>query len=164
MQQNPYSPPKSSVAEEGPRLAPRPFAVWLLSLFLLIGAAMFAIGVARFLGLAVFRFTELTDRGALAAAIAWRLALGVAFVAALIGIFRRRSWGRWVGILVIASIAVASIFMSDKAVYADDAERTGGLTFRFIVLPLLAAWWIRAFGFAPKAKRYFSRQEAGLKS
>lgn len=160
MQRNPYSPPESPVKEEIASLAPRPIAVWLLLIVLAAIATMFVVGVVRFASLAWHGLLASGDMVDWAIALGWRLASGVVAIAALVGVFRRKVWAQWAGVICIASLALLSMLGPHTAAYANDAERSGGYAFRFVILPLLSAWWIRTFGFTRKARRYFGRHEA----
>jgi hypothetical protein len=65
-----------------------------------------------------------------------------------------------VGIALLVAFAAVSLTRPDTTSYTSEAERTGGFVGRIIVVPLLFIWWIYAFGFSAKAKRFFSRKAA----
>ncbi|NHZ89136.1 hypothetical protein F2P45_08910 [Massilia sp. CCM 8733] len=88
--------------------------------------------------------------------VGWRLALLAAGLGALFGILRRRQWARWLAVLGMTALTAALFFIPDTAHYANDAERLATATGGTIVAPALMGWWIYAFGFSSKAKRYFA--------
>ncbi|MEJ8847962.1 hypothetical protein [Variovorax rhizosphaerae] len=114
------------------------------------------VGSARFIWFVTSRWADIRDFYALAMGVAWRAALVAGLLAATLGIFRRRQWGRWLGLLAIAGIAAFILLRPDTTTYANDAERAGGVLGRTVLLPLTFAWWGYAVAFSRKAKRYFS--------
>jgi hypothetical protein len=155
MQSNPFSPPKSLLADIQYSPVPRPKSVWLVLLILLVITVTFAIATARF----VWFFTHLANEPKfqfLAIGILWRLTIEAALLAVMIGIFHRRQWGRWSGALAIVALAVLCFLAPDTTEYLNDAERTGGMFARNFLMPLLLFLWTYRFGFSSKARRYFS--------
>jgi hypothetical protein len=114
-----------------------------------------SIGAVRFLWLATSHLAEVGNVLALTIAVTWRIAIAATALAAMLGIFYRRQWARWFGILAIAALAFSSILGPDSTNYANNAERAGGSLARLVIIPLILAWWGHAFGFSTKAKRYF---------
>ncbi|UOD27922.1 hypothetical protein INH39_20855 [Massilia violaceinigra] len=84
-----------------------------------------------------------------------RLAMVALCVSVVVGIARRRGWGRLLGLLVLAGLTVMMLMMPDTTQYDNDAQRSGGAFGRMILLPLLMGLWGYRFGFSAKAKRYF---------
>ena len=148
MDANPYRPPATPQADPPDTSNARPIAAWLLI------AAIAAFSVL--LAVAVIRIMIAGAPGdGIAVAIGWRIALLVALIATAFAVFRRRSWGRWMGVIALVGLAIAMVLVPDTARYANASERAGGLIGRaFLVLVTL--WWVYAFGFSAKAKRYFT--------
>jgi len=159
MTRNPYSPPAANVemAISQP-LGPRPISAWLLLIAIALYGFVFASGTAEFLFLIASRLDQISNPWGVLLAVGWRLFIVGVFLASFVGIFKRKQWGRWLGLLMLAGFAVFSIFGQDTANYADEAQRAGGYFGRKILLPLLFAGWAYAFGFSAKAKRYFARR------
>jgi len=88
-------------------------------------------------------------------AFAWRIALAAASSATVVGIYRRASWSRWAGLLVIFICAVWSVLRTDDP-YPNQAQEAGAWLGRVVVIPLLCVWWAYAFAFSRKARAYFS--------
>lgn len=156
IEQNPYTPPENAAADPAVAAA-RPIAVWLLLLVMLLLVFFSALGTLGFVLVAASGFSTTPDH----AAVFIRLASGLTMVGILVtvmaGIFRRKQWGRWVGLLAVVSLALISVFGHDSTRYAGDAERAGGHFARMVLIPSLLAWWAYAFAFSAKAKQYFAR-------
>jgi hypothetical protein len=156
MQHNPYNPPASTELEVPPsEVVPRPFAVWLLLLLLCAAALICIAGTARFFWLVTLHRNELNNLLALTVAVVWRLALTAVVLLAILNIYRRGRWGRWLGLAVIVALTIGIFVQPDDSRYPNEAQRLGAFIGRFLVVPLLFAWWAYAFGFSSKAKRYF---------
>ena len=158
MQPNPYSPPESVVLATPARRSPRPISAWLLlTLLALMGIAL-AVGIAQEIFLLAPYVRQIPGQWSILLGLGFRLAiLGVILIVSA-GIFKARRWGRWLGLLVLALLAVTSLFGHDTTTYDSEAERAGGLLAQFVLMPSLIAWWAYAFGFSAKAKRYFGQQ------
>jgi hypothetical protein len=76
-------------------------------------------------------------------------------VATMVGIWRRKQWGRWLGALLILGLAISMVVMPSKTTYNSDAERAGGRFAKYVFMPLLMAGWMYRFAFSAKARRYF---------
>jgi hypothetical protein len=153
---NPYSAPRAQV-EDIAAIAkvPRPIAVWLLVAFLALSVCLFTFAFAR--GLATGGFAALSiSPVVMIFALAWRLLLIASLAAVAYGALRRRRWARWVGVLCILLLAGVGVLAPDTTRYESEAERTGGQTGKYVILPIMAAYWIFALAFSAKAKRYFA--------
>jgi len=158
MEHNPYTPPQAAAEISFLReVVPRPIAVWLAILFFLAFGLLFVTMGAQFLGAALVHRGEIRHMGWLAASIVWRLMLIAICLTAAYCIYSRRPWSRWLGLLALTGFGTAMLLNPDSTHYANDAERTGGQFGRYILIPLLMVWWVYAFGFSAKAKRYFSK-------
>jgi hypothetical protein len=155
MDRNPYSPPASTVLDSAPsEVGPRPFAVWLFLLVLSFLMLAGVVGIARFFGSLASHGFELRDPHALAI-IAWRLAWVAVGSFAIVSVYGRGPWGRWLGVAAIAVLMVWSVLRPDTSHYPDEDQKLGALVGQYFITPLLCAWWAYAFGFSSKAKRYF---------
>ena len=157
---NPYSPPISSGLEAPSGVAPRPIAVWLLLFFMLVVEAIFAFSFIRSIWLVGPRLGEVANPFGLALLVVVRLIFFVAVLAIMTGIFQRKRWSRWLGLVVFASLLIANFVRTDNTQYSNEAQAAGGFFGRFVVLPLLLSWWAYAFAFSSKAKRYFNSANA----
>jgi hypothetical protein len=140
------------------RAAPRPISAWLL----LIVIALFGLLWTSVTVRGIFRATSGLNQISnlwLWVAIWAVVAIPVAgvFLASVVGIYQRKQWGRWLGLLMLVGFAAFCIFKQDTTVYTNEMEQAGGHFARKIFMPLLLAWWAYAFGFSAKAKRYFAR-------
>ena len=155
MTRNPYSPPANIEIEISQPLSPRPISTW----FLLVAITLYGTVTARTLILVVSRFGQLSDQWGALMTVGWCLFIIGVLLAGFVGIFKRKQWGRWLGLLMLAGFAAHSIFVSmqDTTIYDNEIQRTGGLFAQRIFIPLLVVWWIYAFGFSAKAKRYFAQ-------
>ncbi|MGJ7501580.1 hypothetical protein ACSFBF_14575 [Variovorax sp. ZT5P49] len=156
MQRNPYSPPESTVlaTPESPR-SPRPISAWLLLILLALTELALATGIVREVFLLAPYFRQIPNQWSILLGLGFRLAIAGVILVVLVGIFKRKQWGRWLGLLALALLAATGIFGNDTTVYDNQAQRAGGLLAQFVLTPLLIAWWVYAFGFSAKAKRYF---------
>ncbi|WP_137973259.1 hypothetical protein [Pseudomonas sp. F(2018)] len=137
-------------------LAPRPISVWLFCLFLLAATTLFLAGIAElFLGnpTANLRIDSIIKLFEL---IFWLLIFPLTPLALLFGVYKRKKWGRWFGLVAITAFAVWLILGTKGATYSTDAGRVGSYAARYIFLPLLLAWWGYSFGFSNRALQYFS--------
>jgi hypothetical protein len=156
MQRNPYNPPASTELEVPPsEVVPRPLAVWLLLLLLCAAALTCVAGMARFFSFVTLHRNELHNLSALTVAVVWRLAVIAVALFAILSIYRRGRWGRWLGLAAIVAPTIWIFVHPDDSRYPDEAQRAGAFVGRFFISPLLFAWWAYAFGFSSKAKRYF---------
>lgn len=159
---NPYRPPVATppdAADDAPALEPppRPISVWLMivALALLSLAALFGETML------VSDVTSLAPRVSSHAMLATLLVIQAVKLAAgvtlMIGLWRRRPWARWLGLLCCAGLVVFSVMRQDHSVHANDAERAGGELAQYVLLPLLCLWWGWALAFSAKGRRYFAR-------
>jgi len=160
-QPNPYSPPVSRV-ETPSEVARRPLSVWLWMLVFLAGTVFFAAGTLRSFWLIASHANELRDPLAAFVGIAWRVALIVAVSVVIFAVYRRRRWTRWLGVVAIVGLATLSLLRHDTTQYPNEAQKVGAAFGQFLILPALFAWWVYAFGFSEKAKRYFAKKPSNL--
>lgn len=154
---NPYAPPSNSTAEVmAIKASRRPASVWLLVLAISAITILFMVSLVRYLWVFVFQFAQIQNHLMASVGLVWRAMLVSAFLATTLGIFYRRNWGRWIGVLVIVAFIAFSFFGPDTTVYKNDAERAGGHLGRIIIFPALLAWWAYALAFSQKSKAYFS--------
>jgi len=126
MTRNPYSPPSANVemAISQPRGA-RPISAWFLLIAIALFGLLWAVGTVRFIFIVVSSWEQFfTLWGVLrvlwATVVLPFLVLGV-LLASLVGIYKRKPWGRWLGLLILAGFAVFNIFRPDTTVYANEA-------------------------------------------
>ncbi|MDQ1834627.1 hypothetical protein [Massilia scottii] len=150
---NPYQTPASSTADITLPTRKRPLSVWLLLLILGATLIFHAIGTVAFLRFIVSYQPQEHIR--VVEGIAARLGILALGGAILLGVLRRRQWGRWLAVLAMGALTVALFFIPDTAQYANETQRSGGFVGRTILSPALMVWWIYAFGFSSKARRYF---------
>jgi lysylphosphatidylglycerol synthetase-like protein (DUF2156 family) len=158
MHQNPYIPPKSS-SEESFAIAPsakRPVSVWLLLILLTAIGVVFAAGAGRLSWLAITRAIEVRDALLFSGALAWRLALALGSILLATFIYKRNRHSRWLGVVVIACLAIWNLLRPDDTQYNSEAEEAGGFLGKLFLVPALFIWWSYAFAFSQKARRYFS--------
>ncbi|MDM5179516.1 hypothetical protein PO883_20185 [Massilia sp. DJPM01] len=151
---NPYQSPTSSATEVIQPPIKRPLSVWLLLLVLGVMIIALAIGSARSIWFMAAYPDVMPPRVVVNTALF--LALVLFGAAALVGIARRRQWGRWLGLLVMVALTAAMFLMPDTTHYDNAAQRSGGLFGRTILMPSLMLLWAYRFGFSRKAKRYFA--------
>jgi hypothetical protein len=159
MTQNPYSPPANIETVIFHPLSPRPISAWLLLIAIALNGSVFAVRTAQLLFLIAYRFDQLHSQWGALLAVGWRILVGGVLLAGFVGILKRKQWGRWLGLLMLASFAAFGIFVSaqDTTGYDNEMQRAGGLFAQRILIPLLLAWWAYAFGFSTKAKLYFAQ-------
>ncbi len=168
MERNPYTPPSTEVlipvtADDSTFLREeisRPIAVWLLTGAILIVVVLLIIKAAQFMRSLFLQGSASGNYLWPALFFALWLAMigGIALIAVVI--HRGVSWSRWIGIALIVAFAAVSLTSPDTTSYTNEAERTGGFVGKVIVAPLLFIWWIYAFAFSAKAKRFFSGKAA----
>ncbi len=162
MNYNPYTPPSSDVSQLRAQAVPRPFAVWFLIVFLVVFIATFLFGTGRFVLFLSSHFNEIQSSAAitLALGVSWRLAIIAAFSVTTVSVYRRKPWSRWLGIACIICLAATPFLVPHATQYTNDAQKAGANFARFLLFPLLFAWWGYAFGFSSKARRYFTNNPA----
>jgi len=157
-QRNPYSPPATTELEPtSSEVARRPLATWLLLIVLFAMMLIWIAGMLRFFGVVAQHGNDVRNPLRLAMAFAGLLGFVAVALLAIVSIYRRWHWGRWLGIAAIVALIIWNFLRHDASRYPDNAQRLGALTAQYVILPLLFAWWAYAFGFSSKAKRYFSR-------
>ncbi|NHZ95913.1 hypothetical protein [Massilia sp. CCM 8734] len=151
---NPYQSPASVATDTIGLPGKRPLSLWLL--LIIVGAMTIAAAVGTAATVWLVHSYGTWPPIDLVLHIGWRLAAVAAGLGTLIGILGRRQWARWIAVLGMAALTALPFLMPDTAQYADNAERFGAVIGRKIVGPALMAWWIYAFAFSGKAKRYFA--------
>ena len=121
---------------------------------LCLGGVTILLGIGA--GLAVVFFTAFADRDAVAIAVAWRLVLLVGLLVTMVGVARRRQWGRWLGVLALGALATICFLIPDTTQSATGAQQGGGVIARLVIAPLIG-FWVYTSAFSRKAKRYFCR-------
>ena len=161
MKPNPYAPPAASLqADEIAFLresVPRPIAVWLFVGMLLIMVALVVVRPTSLLVRLSFGTNSYGGLPRLALYLATSLAVGGGLAFLAISAYRGVPWSRWISVAVVVLLVLVTLVRPDTTFYATEAERTGGFVGRYILVPLLVAWWIYAFAFSRKAKRFFMR-------
>jgi hypothetical protein len=156
-QRNPYSPPATTELEPtSSEVAHRPLAMWLLLIVLFAMMLIWIAGMPPFFRLVAQHGTDVRNPLLLAVVFAGLLGFVAVMLLAIVSIYRRWHWGRWLGIATIVALIIWNFLRHDDSRYPDEWQRLGALTGRFVILPLLFAWWAYAFGFSSKAKRYFT--------
>lgn len=156
---NPYVPlmdlDMAALATVSSKEVKRPISVWLMQLILYISVGLIAIGFFK-------GMRELINHGVPDTGL-WRVLVSILCLSALIvggvwtaiALYRRRSWSRWVSLLLLTLFLAFIIFRKDTTYYANDAQRIGGFIGRYVVFSVLLIWWAYAIAFSNKAKRYF---------
>ena len=140
-------------------LAPRPISVLLFCFFLLAATILFLQGIAElFLDSPTINL-RIDSMIKSVGIIFWLIVFPLAPLALLFGVYTRKQWGRWVGLISITAFAAWFILGTKGAAYATDAERAGSHASRYIAMPLLLAWWGYSFGFSNRALQYFSNSK-----
>lgn len=157
---NPYSPSTVEIPEIADGPVRRPYAVWLIQALLALVLVMFFVGMFR--NFNVLSMGQMSGRAL--GGLVFGLAFAALFLAVMVGIHRGLRVARWFGAALILAFIAYCILGADTSYYASDAERSGGLVGRRVLMPLLCAWWLYAYAFSPKAKRYFSRNWSGRRT
>ncbi|NHZ65016.1 hypothetical protein [Massilia genomosp. 1] len=151
---NPYQSPASVAADLLQLPGKRPLSIWLL--LIIVGALTIICAVAT-AGMVWLEYPYGTrPRIKVVFDVGWRLAAAATGLGTLLGIVGRRQWARWIAVLGMIALTALQFSVPDTAQYADNAERFGAVIGRKIIGPALMAWWIYAFAFSRKAKRYFA--------
>ena len=168
-QANPYAPPEAPVDRAPPQrpAARKPIAAWLLQLLAVVVGGLSALGIWRLTAYLVQNPQIEAGGMLLFFDFAWRLGLVASAVGALIGTQRRTAYGRWLGLLLLAAAVVLLAylklglpFMSTRNSYwrlapsstsVDNSAEAAGI----VLLFGLMAWWVYAFGFSAKARKFF---------
>jgi hypothetical protein len=155
MQHNPYQPPKADVesAIEVPR---RPISAWILEIVLAIIVTLILIGALRTL-LPTFNYAAEINVMRLVVGVIMTATLTAAFTSAIFFIHRGYGFARWLGLVAIIGLGAIMLLRNDTTSYASDAERSGGIIGRYVLLPALLIWWAYSFSFSHKAAQFFSR-------
>lgn len=91
----------------------RPFSVWILLLLVGVMTIVLAINAARSIWFMAAYPAVMPSR--VVADTALLLALALFGAAALVGIARRRQWGRWLGLVVMVALTVAMLLLPDRS-------------------------------------------------
>lgn len=160
---NPYRPPVATTAgvpddAPAPDIAPRPISVWLMvvAMALLSIAALYGESkLATDPALAAQRATAPMVFATVALIQTAKLALALTL---LVGLWRRRPWARWLGLLYAVGLLIFCIMRPDHRLHGDDAERAGAELGQYVIIPALCVWWGWALAFSAKGRRYFGLQ------
>lgn len=168
-QRNPYAPPSAAVDAPRDVLPPakKPISVWLLQLLAVAVSGLSALGLWR-LTAYLAQAPQVEEVGTVALfEYALRLGLLVSAVGALIGTQRRAGYGRWLGLLLLAFtimllayLKLGIPFMATRSSYWRLAPSGAGIdnpgeAAGIVLLFCLLAWWVYAFGFSAKARKFF---------
>ena len=156
MQRNPDTPPADAISNESPVVVPRPLSVWLLLIILAAGTCVLVIGVCRLAWFVISVEAKIVNYGAAAYPFVWRISLACLCGFTLYNAYKRQKSGRWLGVLAILGLAIWNLSMPDYIIYPNKAQESGALVGRYAVTPALFAWWVYAYGFSVKARKYFS--------
>ncbi|MDR0779581.1 MAG: hypothetical protein LBF16_02655 [Pseudomonadales bacterium] len=125
---NPNSPSVVNADAETPRsLNPRPVSIWFLLGVIVLYSFMSSVNLVQYLLLVVPNISQLPNPEGIPAVIGLQIVSVGVLLAGCVGIFRRKRWGRWFGLLVLVGIAAVSIFGPDTAVYDNAAQQAGGV-------------------------------------
>ena len=158
MEANPFSPPRSHVADTAPLLvaATKPVSVWVSQVVGAILACAALYGLVKALApdshFSIFH---------MAIVVAIQVAVMAFFLAIVIGAQRRARYARWMGLLLIGAILVYSIVRTVAAlrllgatVGAGVPEQAGAVVGAVLIVLLTGAWF-RAYGFTKRARAWF---------
>ncbi len=159
---NPYHSPSASLENHSETQKPkprRPISVWIMQVLLLTFAALIVFGIysgfRRGLNLSYIK------EHLLEFIVRWLFVIATlcAIVLTQRGLHKAKKWSRWVAVGLLLLLLLSSIFQADKNVYSNDAERTGAMMARYILIPAIFTWWIFAIAFTRKARAYFSSED-----
>lgn len=159
MNHNPYSPPASDLSEPAMEIPSRPISVWLLLGWMAIFTSSFTYGITRFFWIIVTRFSEVRGYPRLAIEVLWRIVFLLFLITVIVSLYKRKSWSRWVAVLLLSACMLWIIFSPDRSNYSSSAESAGAMAGKYVVVPLLLGWWIYSAAFSAKSKRYFGLDE-----
>ena len=161
MSTNPFAPPGAPTRDiDGPGVArvAKPVSAWLLQFACAIGiTAVFAV-IA--LSVKAMLLSDTMRWSVAAAHVAVDCAVMIWLAAAFVGAQRRTRYGRPLGLTVIGALFLLATGVFVRMMAADvQAGVPGayllGQGIGGAVLPLLCAWWWRAFGFSKGARAWF---------
>lgn len=155
---NPYSPPVSKELEVQLPVARRPISVWIFLLVFAILFALFGFGLVGSMWQSASSLSESQEYVRFSVGLVMSIAILAAALVLPIGVYRRRQWARWIGVVAIGSILLAMLLLPDTTQYANSDERLGGMIARMFIFPLLFLVWAYRFGFSSKSKMYFAKK------
>jgi hypothetical protein len=160
---NLYSPPGATTTDlrEATVRPARPISAWLLEAVLVIMSLATLAGTWRMLWVIALDWHDHASPLGAAVSLAWGAGFLVSVALIIRGIHRGRPWARWLGLALIVGLAVFSVVRPDHSVYPNDAQRAGAQFARYLLFPMLCAWWAWAFALSRKARRYFAWPSAG---
>jgi len=162
MQHNPYSPPAAELSNPS-FAAPvkKPKSAWLIQIISSIVVVLLTIGLANDFIAIVFKNTlrlATISPQRLFIFMALRMMILILFIMVVWGVQQRKLYGRICGCLVIAAMLAwfvyQLLFVNSKA-SMNGAAALGEFTAKML-FSCGAGYWFYAFGFSPKALRYFS--------
>jgi hypothetical protein len=122
--------------------------------------AVFLLAVVQITWLLASHRVQVLDPLKAFLSVGWRLAVAAASAFTAIGVYRRRSWSRWVGLLAILAFGAWSVLRPDTEPYPNEAQEAGAWLARLVLAPILYVWWAYAFSFSKKASEYFGGRGA----
>ena len=141
----------------------RPISAWMLMVLL----AILALGILAAVGWSGWWIARSSHQVRSPIVLLTGVLVRVLVVAAIVwlalSIHRAKAWSRWAGLAAIVAVAAFSVFRpADGADYPNDAQRAGAMLGRYIIWPILCAYWAYGFAFTEKARRYFARRSLDL--
>ena len=136
----------------------RPVSAWLLLCLLAFVAVVCIAGATRIAWLLAAQRVEMLSSTPALVSIGSRLLLGAAAMFIAVGVHRRKSWGRWIGLLAILVFGAWSVLRPDLEPYPNEAQEAGAWLAKLVLLPVLYLWWAYAYAFSTKAATYFVRE------
>src|SRR5438105_4103343 len=100
---NPYSPPQSPPLEEPVSLPTqkRPVSVWIVLFIEAAIATAVMVGIVRYFVAVATTSTAGFDTTSLVLGVILRVVMIALCVAPPLGLFHRKQWGRWLGVLLL---------------------------------------------------------------
>ncbi len=159
---NPYAPPRSDVADIVD-VARKPKSVWLMQIVAILLACMFGLGLLT--GILSLVSEDSTRPFYILARCVFNVVALWALVQAIVASQKRRSRGRWLGLLLIAAVFAMFIYAGyfnlvhvRSPANASAEYRAGQSVGAFLGVALMlcaCALWFRRFGFSQPARTWF---------
>ncbi|WP_426336193.1 hypothetical protein ACN9MY_23035 [Pseudoduganella sp. R-31] len=151
MTDNPYSQPSAAVQAEHDLLPFKPVAVSMYRFFAWIAVLVALLGFFQ-----LFDPVRLESGKSIAEGIAPRVVLLLAMGVVVVCGYRRNRLCEFVAVILIAALGVSSSLLCIAFSVAGSGDGAPLWISLAVVVFLVFIYWIYAFGFSVKARRYFS--------
>lgn len=123
--------------------------------FCLVLAGTASLGIARTLLWMIPHRGEVTQYQSLIFDLGWRLVVVAVSLAVQMGVWRRRKWARWLGMIMVTTLTIAFVVAVNAHLAHMNTDSTRNFIGHLTIIPLVLACWLYPFGYGKSSNSYF---------